>query len=216
VELFIYFFSDFKITLMTAQLPSLVLASTSKFRQELLSRLHIPFQCAAPNIDESRQGQEPALELVARLALEKAQAVQNQFPHALIIGSDQVAVLKDQILGKPHTHDKAVAQLQASSNQQVEFLTGLCLLNSYTGVAQVDVIHYAVKFRPLTLTMIENYLKTEQPYQCAGSFKSEGLGISLFEKMIGDDPTALIGLPLIRLVDFLTKEHVHLPLSPNT
>lgn len=199
---------------MTTTALPLVLASTSKFRQELLNRLHIPFQCAAPNIDESRLPNESAVALVQRLAIEKAKAVKTQFPQALIIGSDQVAVLDEQILGKPHTHLNAVAQLQASSGRYVEFLTGLCLFNSATDKIQVDVVRYGVQFRTLTTTMIENYLLTEQPYQCAGSFKSESLGITLFEKMIGNDPTALIGLPLIRLVDFLKQEGLELPLKP--
>lgn len=202
--------------MMNSQYPLLVLASTSPFRQALLSRLQIPFVCAAPNIDESRQPNESADDLVARLALEKAQAVQAHYPNALIIGSDQVAVLNEQILGKPHTHINAVAQLQASSNQYVEFLTGLCLLNTVTGLSQVDVIRYGVKFRPLTTSMIEYYLQREQPYQCAGSFKSEGLGTVLFEKMVGNDPSALIGLPLIRLVDFLQQQDIVLPLPLTT
>ena len=202
--------------MMNSTQPVLVLASTSPFRQELLRRLQIPFECAAPNIDESRKPNESATQLVARLALEKAQAVQTQYPNALIIGSDQVAVLKNQILGKPHTHANAVAQLQASSHEYVEFLTGLCLLNTQTGTSQIDVIRYGVKFRPLTEQMIEHYLQREQPYDCAGSFKSEGLGGVLFEKMSGDDPSALIGLPLIRLVDFLQQQGILLPLPPVT
>lgn len=198
--------------MINSQPPVLVLASTSKFRQALLQRLQIPFECASPNVDESRLPNESAYDLVTRLALAKAQAVQTHYSDALIIGSDQVAVLKDQILGKPHTHANAIAQLQASSNQYVEFLTGLCLLNTRTHSYQVDVVRYGVKFRPLTEQMIEHYLQREQPYNCAGSFKSEGLGITLFEKMQGDDPSALIGLPLIRLTDFLQQQGVMLPL----
>lgn len=199
--------------MMNSQPPVLVLASTSKFRQELLQRLQIPFVCASPNIDESPLPHESAYDLVARLALAKAQAVQAHYTDALIIGSDQVAVLRDHILGKPHTHANAVAQLQACSNQYVEFLTGLCLLNTHTHSYQVDVVRYGVKFRPLTEQMIEHYLQREQPYQCAGSFKSEGLGVTLFEKMQGDDPSALIGLPLIRLTDFLQQQGITLPLA---
>ncbi|WP_020559349.1 Maf family protein [Thiofilum flexile] len=199
--------------MINSQPPRLVLASTSKFRQALLRQLQIPFECAAPNIDESHRLNESASELVARLALEKAQAVQAHYPQALIIGSDQVAVLNGQILGKPHTHANATAQLQASSNQYVEFLTGLCLFNSNTQTYQLDVVHFGVKFRPLSESMIEYYLQREQPYECAGSFKSEGLGVVLFEKMLGDDPSALIGLPLIRLTDFLQQQGIVLPLA---
>lgn len=186
----------------------LVLASTSPFRRELLERLGLPFSSSAPAVDETRQADETPEHLVRRLAKAKAHAVAGEFPRALIIGSDQVAVLHGQILGKPGNHDAAVAQLTASSGQPVNFLTGLCLYNSQSGTSQVDVISYTVVFRSLDAKQIENYLQREQPYNCAGSFKSEGLGISLFQSMQGEDPTALIGLPLIRLIDMLATEGI--------
>jgi septum formation protein len=187
-------------------MSQLVLASTSPFRRELLTRLGLPFETAAPDVDECRQGQESPSELVARLAEAKARACAAQFPDALIIGSDQVAVLNDTILGKPGNHETAVKQLQAASGRQVDFLTGLCLLNSKTQNRQLKVVSFSVVFRPLSEEQIENYLLREQPYNCAGSFKSEGLGICLFEKMQGDDPNALIGLPLIELTTMLATE----------
>lgn len=190
---------------------TLVLASTSIYRRELLERLQLPFVTAAPNIDETRLATESAYEMVARLAQQKAAAIATQYPDALIIGSDQCAVLGEQILGKPYTHEKAIVQLQASSGKTVEFLTGLCLYDSQTQTFQLDVIAFQVEFRELTSSEIENYLHREQPYQCAGSFKSEGLGISLFKRMIGDDPTALIGLPLIRLCAMLREQGYLIP-----
>lgn len=187
-------------------MSQLVLASTSPFRRELLERLGLPFETAAPDVDESRQGNESPGALVARLAEAKAHACAAQFPDALIIGSDQVAVLDDKILGKPGNHETAVEQLQAASGRQVDFLTGLCLLNTETQKCQVNVVPFSVVFRPLSDEQIENYLQREHPYNCAGSFKSEGLGICLFEKMQGDDPNALIGLPLIELTTMLATE----------
>jgi len=182
---------------------SLVLASSSIFRRELLERLHIPFTTASPQIDESRLPEEKATDMVQRLALAKAQALASSHPQALIIGSDQCAVLGERILGKPGDHVHAVAQLQAASGQQVEFLTGLCLYDSQAHTYQLAVEPFNVFFRDLSQAEIEHYLRREQPYNCAGSFKSEGLGISLFERLAGDDPNALIGLPLIRLMAML-------------
>jgi len=187
-------------------MTQLVLASTSPFRKALLERLGQPFLTARPETDETRRPNETAQALVERLSQDKARAVADQFPEALIIGSDQVAVLGDEILGKPGTHEKAMAQLGAASGKEVLFLTGLCLLNTTSGRAQVEVEPFSVKFRPLTSRQIDNYLRREQPYNCAGSFKSEGLGIALFEAMTGEDPNALIGLPLIRLVAMLANE----------
>lgn len=184
---------------------TLVLASTSPYRRELLERLQIPFLTAAPNIDESRLAHESAEAMVKRLALEKAQAVASLHPNTVIIGSDQCAVLDDLIVGKPHTHEKAIQQLSASSGRSVRFLTGLCVYDARTQTYQLDMIPYQVDFRVLTNAEIEHYLQREQPYQCAGSFKSEGLGVSLFERMQGDDPSALIGLPLIRLMAMLRQ-----------
>ncbi len=181
----------------------LILASTSPFRRELLMRLGLPFVVEAPEADETRLPGEEAPALVARLAEQKARAVARAAPAALIIGSDQVAVLDGDIIGKPGDHPRAVAQLQRASGRTVIFHTGLCLLDSASGQCQVAVEEFRVVFRPLTATMIEAYLQREQPYQCAGSFKSEGLGIALFERLEGDDPTSLIGLPLIRLIRML-------------
>lgn len=181
----------------------LLLASTSPFRRELLARLGLPFTVQAPAVDETRLPGEAAPALVARLAEQKARAVAQSAPTALIIGSDQVAVLDGDIIGKPGDHPRAVAQLQRASGRTVIFYTGLCLLDSASGQCQVAVEEFRVVFRPLTATMIEAYLQREQPYQCAGSFKSEGLGIALFERLEGDDPTSLIGLPLIRLIRML-------------
>lgn len=187
-------------------MPQLVLASTSPFRRELLQRLGCAFETAAPETDETPLENESPFDLVARLSEAKARAITTQFPEALIIGSDQVAILDDQILGKPGTHENAVRQLQAASGRRVEFLTGLCLLNSKTQKCRVKVVPFSVVFRSLNESQIEAYLLRDKPYNCAGSFKSEGLGISLFEKMEGDDPNALIGLPLIELVTMLAAE----------
>jgi MAF protein len=181
----------------------LILGSTSPFRRELLQRLRLPFLTAAPDIDETRFPDETADAMVQRLSLEKARAVAAQHPDALIIGSDQCAVLGEQVIGKPHTHDKAVEQLTAASGQTVRFLTGLCLYDSRDDSYQLDVIPFDVTFRALTAQEIDSYLRQEQPYNCAGSFKSEGLGVTLFQSMNGDDPSALIGLPLIRLCSML-------------
>ncbi len=189
-------------------MTQLVLASTSPFRKALLERLGQPFSTVSPDTDETRRPGETANTLVKRLSEDKARAVASQFPDALIIGSDQVAVLGEEILGKPGTHERAIEQLTAASGSEVLFLTGLCLLNTTTGRAQVEVVPFTVKFRSLTARQIENYLRREQPYNCAGSFKSEGLGIALFEAMKGEDPNALVGLPLIRLITLLNNEGV--------
>jgi MAF protein len=189
-------------------MKTLVLASTSPYRRELLERLGIPFETASPNVDETKVDGETPEQLVKRLSETKARAVAVDFPDALIIGSDQVAVLDDQILGKPGNHETAVQQLSNASGKNVLFFTGLCLLNNATGKTQTSVDIFSVKFRQLSASQIENYLQREKPYDCAGSFKSEGLGISLFKKMEGDDPNALIGLPLITLVNMLSVEGV--------
>ncbi|CRM62550.1 Maf-like protein [Pseudomonas sp. FH4] len=189
----------------------LLLASSSVYRRELLNRLHLPFICSSPDIDESHRKNEPAVELVKRLAEEKARALASSHPGHLIIGSDQVATLDDQIIGKPHTFEKAREQLLAASGRQVSFLTGLALLNSETGHCQVDCIPFTVTMRQLNPAQIERYLRIEQPYDCAGSFKAEGLGVSLFQSTEGPDATSLVGLPLIRLVDMLLAEGVQVP-----
>ncbi|MDQ2696800.1 MAG: Maf family nucleotide pyrophosphatase [Pseudomonadota bacterium] len=196
---------------MTATLPDgrrLILASTSAFRRELLVRLQLPFDTAAPAVDETPRPGEAAIALVTRLAEAKARAVAGQAAGALVIGSDQVAVLDGKIIGKPGGHPQAVAQLTRAAGRTVVFHTGLCLVDSESGRAQRDAVAFRVVFRALTAQAIDNYLRRERPYQCAGSFKSEGLGIALFERLEGDDPTALIGLPLIRLVRMLEAEGV--------
>lgn len=192
-------------------MPPLVLASSSPYRRELLERLRLPFTWSAPAIDETRHPQESAEHLVRRLALEKAQALATLHPNHLIIGSDQVAVLGEQILGKPHGFDRARSQLLAASGTSVSFLTGLALLNSATGNHQVDCVPFTVHFRELDEARISRYLDAEQPYDCAGSFKAEGLGVSLFRATEGSDATSLVGLPLIRLVDMLLAEGVQIP-----
>lgn len=186
----------------------LILASTSPFRKQLLERLGLPFITAAPDVDESPREDEGPAHLVARLAELKARAVAQQFPNALIIGSDQTATVGGTLLNKPGTHENAVKQLRMCSGHAVTFHTGLCLLNTAHGNMQRNVIPYYVHFRKLDDAQIEHYLRREQPYNCAGSFKSEGLGIALFEKLAGDDPTALIGLPLIELTRMLSRENM--------
>ncbi|UJS22890.1 Maf family protein [Thiothrix winogradskyi] len=188
----------------------LILGSTSPYRRELMQRLAIPFETAAPDIDETRFDGESALDMVLRLSLQKAQAVAAQYPDALIIGSDQCAVLHEQVIGKPGSHDNAVQQLQNSSGQTVAFLTGLCLYDSLDGSYQLDVVPFAVDFRELTDAEIDAYLRKDQPYNCSGSFRSESLGITLFKRMHGDDPSALMGLPLIRLSQMLKQACVDL------
>ncbi len=189
-------------------LPTLVLASSSPWRREILDKLGLPYRTKHPEIDETPLPNETAAALVSRLAEEKARAVAPAYQNALVIGSDQVAVLDDRIIGKPGTHERAVEQLRAASGRSITFLTGLCLLNTATNRAQVETIPFQVHFRELSNAMIEGYLQHEQPYNCAGSFRSEGAGIVLFERLEGDDPNALVGLPLIRLVRMLEAEGV--------
>ncbi|MDH1540384.1 Maf-like protein [Stutzerimonas stutzeri] len=189
----------------------LLLASSSRYRRELLSRLQLPFTSCAPDIDESPLPDETAEQLVRRLAEHKARALPEHYPDHLIIGSDQAAVLGGAILGKPHTFERAKLQLQAASGSKVTFLTGLALLNSETGTIQTDCVPFTVHFRTLDEARIERYLKAEQPFDCAGSFKAEGLGISLFRSTEGEDVTSLVGLPLIRLVDMLLNEGIDIP-----
>ena len=194
----------------TVPTPPLILASTSPFRKELLGRLNLPFATVAPDVDESRLDNEPATDLVRRLSEAKARAV-GASHKGLIIGSDQVATYGETILGKPGDHATAMQQLRQLSGSHVTFLTGLCLLNSVTDEVQLDVVRFSVVFRRLDDAQIDRYLRQDQPYNCAGSFKSEGLGIALFERMEGDDPTALVGLPLIRLTGMLANAGIALP-----
>lgn len=181
----------------------LVLASTSAYRRSLLERLGLPFDCAAPGVDESpRDGETPA-DTARRLAQAKAAAVAARFPDALIIGSDQVASLGARRMEKPGTHANAVRQLRGLSGQTAQFDTAVCVLDAAQGTARSRLVPCRVTFRPLSAAMIEAYLQREQPYDCAGSAKSEGLGIALIARIETDDPTALVGLPLIALTELL-------------
>jgi septum formation protein len=188
----------------------LVLASTSIYRSQLLSTLQIPFQTAAPDVDETPLPGENAEQSSWRLSRIKAEVVAKRFPDALIIGSDQVALLDGQQIGKPLNHDNAVLQLSAMRGKTVTFYTALSLLNAVNSEMQTDVAITKVSFRNLSDEQIERYLKKEQPYHCAGSAKSEGLGIALISSIRGDDPNALIGLPLILLVSMLEKQGVRI------
>lgn len=192
-------------------MPKLVLASSSPYRRELLARLCIPFEVVSPAVDETPLANEMAPATALRLAQLKARKVAESFPDALIIGSDQVALLNNQQVGKPHTFDNAKKQLQASSGRAMLFHTALCLYNSRSGNMQTRVVPVTIQFRPLSDEVIERYLNIEQPYNCAGSAKVEGLGITLIARFEGEDPNALIGLPLIALVDMLHQEGVALP-----
>lgn len=188
--------------------PTLILASSSPYRKALLQRLCLDFEVVVPDVDETPHAHENPETLVERLAIAKARAVASAHPGSLVIGSDQVAVHRGQIVGKPHTHERAVAQLRAASGSEVVLYTGLALINADTGSVQREVVPYRVVFRRLSEAQIENYLRREQPYNCAGSVKSEGLGVALLERFEGEDPATLIGLPLIRLVRMLEKEGV--------
>ncbi len=178
--------------------PRLVLGSTSPYRRELLQRLRLPFDVDSPRVDESPRAGEAPADLARRLALEKAQEVASRHPDAVVIGADQVAELDGQAIGKPGTFDRAVAQLQAMQGRRVVFHTAVAVLRPATGFEQVVVAPVQVQFRPLRDAEIERYLQLEQPYDCAGSAKCEALGIILLEAIESDDPTALIGLPLMR------------------
>ena len=188
----------------------LILASTSPYRRELLGRLGLTFDVANPQTDESSLPNETPETLALRLSEAKARAVVADFPDALIIGSDQVATVDGKIYGKPGTHERAVAQLHELSGKTVNFFTGLCLLDAKTGESQVRGIPTLVSFRQLSDSEIENYLRREPAYNCAGSAKSEGLGIALLSSMQGDDPNALVGLPLIALCDMLRHHGVNI------
>lgn len=191
---------------MQRAISRLVLASTSPYRRALLERLDVPFSVANPGVPEERQLGEAPDALARRLAEAKAAAVAASFPDSLIIGSDQVAVCDGEILGKPGTHANAVRQLRALSGREALFLTAVCVHNTRTGVTQTRVVPCRVAFRALDDATIETYLGREQPYDCAGSAKSEGLGIALIAKIQSEDPSALIGLPLIALVDLLREQ----------
>jgi len=183
----------------------LILASTSPFRQSLLSKLGLPFIAVAPQCDETPQAGEPAQDLVQRLALGKAQALATDYPGHWIIGSDQVCVLNGTITGKPHTVENACQQLAAASGKIITFYTGLALIQPQSGQQFVICEPFNVHFRSLSAAEIRHYVEKEQPLNCAGSFKSEGMGICLFEQLEGRDPNTLIGLPLIALNQMLLK-----------
>lgn len=183
---------------------NLVLGSSSPYRKELLERLGVPFECVSADIDESRKENESPDALCRRLAREKAQKVRELRPNSIIIGSDQVAVLGDCILGKPHTVEKAIEQLSAMQGQTVYFLTALCVLDE-EGRAYETMVPTVVTMKKLSRQTIENYLQREQPLNCAGSAKIEKLGIALMKEVQSTDPTALIGLPLIETVNLLAK-----------
>ncbi len=189
----------------------LVLASTSPYRRQLLARLGVEFEVFAPAVDETRLANEAPERMVQRLAEAKARAGSVRYPRALIIGSDQVAVCDGDVLGKPGDHASACAQLARLSGKPVSFQTGLCLYDAGADRVRATVVEFVVAFRELEPESIERYLRREQPYDCAGSFKSEGLGISLFERLSGEDPNALMGLPLIRLVTWLNEAGIPIP-----
>ena len=195
---------------------TLVLASSSRYRTELLARLGLPFEIRSPRIDETALPGESARALVCRLAEAKARAVAGGYAHALVIGSDQVADAAGVAIGKPHDHASAVAQLRSLSGRSVDFHTAVALVDAASGRCRSRLSVVATKFRELTAAAIEEYLQREKPYDCAGSIKAEGLGIALVESIHSDDPTALIGLPLIAVVDLLREEGVDVPGSART
>lgn len=185
----------------------LILASTSPWRRALLDKLAVTFECAAPEVDETPLPGESPRHLVLRLAQAKAQSLAERYPAHLIIGSDQVCVLDGEITGKPLSEENARLQLRKASGNIVTFYTGLALYNSATGNLQTEVEPFDVHFRHLSDAEIDNYVRKEHPLQCAGSFKSEGLGIALFERLEGRDPNTLVGLPLIALCQMLRREN---------
>lgn len=195
-------------------MPALVLASTSPYRRELLQRLGVPFSIYAPHVDEAPLDHELPTQTAQRLALAKARTVAQQFPAAVVIGSDQVADLHGALIGKPGSHEAATAQLQAMQGQSVVFHTAVAVVCARTSLEVVEVVTVRVQFRCLSDTDIERYLRIERPYDCAGSAKVEGLGIALLERVESDDPTALIGLPLIQTCKLLRRAGVD-PLDPS-
>lgn len=190
-------------------MPQLILASTSPWRRALLEKLAIPFECAAPEVDETPLPGEAPRHLVLRLAQKKSQSLAHRYPSHLIIGSDQICVLDGEITGKPLTEENARQQLLKARGNIVTFYTGLALYNSATGHLQTEVEPFDVHFRHLSEVEIDDYLRKERPLHCAGSFKSEGLGIALFERLEGRDPNTLIGLPLIALCQMLRREEMN-------
>jgi len=190
-------------------IPRIVLASTSKYRRELLDRLGLPFEVASPDVDETALPDEKPQDTAQRLALAKARTVAARYPDAIVIGSDQVAELDGQRLGKPGNHANALRQLKAMRAREVVFHTALCVYAAASGQAQTRVVPCTVRFRDFSDTQAEHYLRREQPYDCAGSARAEGLGIALIATMRADDPNALIGLPLIALTEMLAAQGVN-------
>ncbi|AMW78695.1 septum formation protein Maf [Acinetobacter sp. TGL-Y2] len=194
--------------------PEIILASSSQTRKDLMDRLGLVYRCVSPEIDESPRGEIHADDLAKRLAFEKAKVISNQFPNAIVLGSDQVAWREgapDIFMGKPLTVENAIKQLQANSDHFVYFSTALSVQQQSTCFEHTIVEHYKVKFRTLSLAEIERYVERDQPLHCAGSFKCESLGISLFEQMIGQDQTTLMGMPMIQLCAILRKLKLHIP-----
>ena len=198
----------------TAPGRHLILGSTSRYRRELLQRLQIPFEVVSPEVDESQDAGESPEQLARRLALAKARAVAANFPDSVVIGSDQVAELAGQALGKPGSHARAVAQLRLMRGRSLVFHTAVAVVCLQSGFEQTDLAAVTVQFRALSDEEIDNYLQAEQPYDCAGSAKSEGLGIALLDSIHSDDPTALVGLPLIRTCRMLRAAGVVLLRAP--
>lgn len=200
-------------------MQKLILASTSVYRKQLLEKLNISFDCAKPDVDETPLPNETPLALVERLAIAKAKAIavkdDTKASNALVIGSDQIAVHQGDILGKPHTVENAIKQLTRFSGDKVTFYTSLCLYDSQEDSYQVTIEPFEVHFRHLTNAEISAYVKAEQPLNCAGSFKSEGLGISLFDKLAGEDPNSLIGLPLIQLLKMFNNKGINVLTNAN-
>jgi septum formation protein len=205
---------DARTGIAPAPTRRLILGSTSRYRRELLQRLQIPFDIVSPEVDESQHTGETPEQLAQRLALAKARAVAANFPEAVVIGSDQVADLAGQALGKPGTHARAVAQLRLMRGQSLVFHTAVAVVCLQSGFEQTDLAAVTVQFRALSDLEIENYLQAEQPYDCAGSAKSEGLGIALLDAISSDDPTALVGLPLIRTARMLRAAGIVLLRAP--
>ncbi|WP_171263506.1 Maf family protein [Acinetobacter silvestris] len=194
--------------------PKIILASSSRTRQDLMNRLGLKYHCISPEIDESPRGETHADDLAKRLAFEKAYLIAQDHPNAIVIGSDQVAWrehMPHEFIGKPLTIENAILQLQANSGQNVYFSTALSVQHLASGFEQTLIEHYHVKFRDLTLAEIERYIEIDQPLHCAGSFKCESLGISLFEHMIGQDQTTLMGMPMIQLCHILRQLEIQLP-----
>ncbi len=192
-------------------MQSIILASSSVYRREILKKLQLDFECTSSHIDESPLPYEAAQALATRLSIAKAHAITDQYPNHLIIGSDQVAACNGELIGKPGNRENAARQLKTQSGQAVAFYSGICLLNSASGEFFTDMDCCTVHFKKLTDQQIQRYLSIDKPFDCAGSFKSEGYGITLLDRMEGEDPNALIGLPLIKLVKLLAQCGFELP-----